>query len=201
MDHKLMREGFEKFISSLGLAMSPKTRAKIVENLEKLWSEKLLVGYSKNPVDILNSKMPASSSDPVFITNISFVSTCQDHFLPFSGSVCIGYIPDREIAGLSSLVRMVQIISARLQLQENLTTEIAEIVYKSLSPIAVGVQITAQHFCVKVRYPSQDITEVVTTCFRGDFKWQDFREEFFRVISNSRRTNRKVKIYKDGQKK
>lgn len=174
-----MREGLQKFIDSLDLGISEESRDRMLDNLEKLWSEVLLTGYRQDAWSVLNSRQPALSNDPVFITNIPFVSICQDHLLPFAGFVSIGYIPDKEIVGLSNIGKLVHILSARLNLQEGITSEIADVIYKSISPIAVGVYIVGQHYCMKARFPAQNVTEVVTTGFRGDSRKDNFREEFF----------------------
>ncbi len=174
-----MREGLQKFIDSMDLRISEESRERILDNLEKLWSEVLLSGYRQDAWGVLNSRQPAPSSGPVFINNIPFVSICQDHLLPFSGFVFIGYIPDKEIVGLSNIGKLVHILSARLNLQEGLTSEIADVIYKSISPVAVGVYVVGQHYCMKARFPAQNVTEVVTTGFRGDYNRDNFKEEFF----------------------
>lgn len=182
MNNKLMREGLHKFIDSMELDISGEYREKILDNLEKLWSEVLLSGYAQDAWSALSSRQPALSNDPVFIRNIPFVSICHDHFLPFSGFVSIGYIPDKEIVGLSNIGKLVHILSSRLHLQEGLTSEIADVIYKSINPVVVGVYVVAQHYCMKARFPAQNVTEVITTSFRGDYKGENFRNEFFKII-------------------
>ncbi len=182
MNNKLMREGLNQFIESMELGISKESREKILDNLEKLWSDVLLSGYTQDPWSALSTRQAAVINDPVFITNIPFVSVCQDHLLPFSGFVSIGYIPEREIVGLSNIGKLVHILSARLHLQESLTSEIADVICKSISPIAVGVYMVAQHYCMKARFPAQNVTEVITTSFRGGYKSSNFREEFLRMV-------------------
>jgi len=161
MNNKLMREGLTKFIESIELQISEESREKILDNLEKLWSDVLLSGYAQDPWSALGT---------------------QDHFLPFSGFVSIGYIPGNEIVGLSNIGKLVHILCARLHLQESLTSEIADVIYKSINPAAVGVYMVAQHYCMKARFPAQNVTEVITTSFRGDYKSGNFREEFLRIV-------------------
>ncbi|MBI5192312.1 MAG: GTP cyclohydrolase I [Nitrospirae bacterium] len=184
MNNRLMREGLSKFIESLELGeqgINSDARRKIVDNLEKLWSEVLLSGYAQDPVSALSTRQPALTRDPVFINNIPFVSICQDHLLPFSGFISIGYLPDKEIVGLSNFGKLVHILAARLQLQESLTSEIADVLYKAINPTALGVYVTAQHFCMKARFPAQNITEVVTTSFRGDYNYNGFKDNFLNI--------------------
>jgi len=185
MNKRLMREGLQKFIDSMELSLSDELKGRVIDNLEKLWSEVLLSGYNQDPYSALSSRQPALSNDPVFIKNIPFVSICQDHLLPFSGFVSIGYVPNKEIIGLSNIGRLVHILSARLHLQETLTSEIADVIYKSINPISVGVCITAQHYCMKARFPAQNITDVITRSFRGDDKAGAFRDEFLKLTNGN----------------
>ena len=182
MNNKLMREGLTKFIASLELGISKDSGEKMIDNLEKLWSEVLLSGYTQDPWSALSTRQAAVSSDPVYVTKIPFVSICQDHLLPFSGFVSIGYIPDKEFVGLSNIGKLVHILSARLHVQESLTSEIADVLYKTISPVAVGVCMVAQHYCMKARFPAQNISEVVTTSFRGDCKTGDFKSDFLSMV-------------------
>ena len=182
MNNKLMREGLTKFIASLELGISKDSGEKMIDNLEKLWSEVLLSGYTQDPWSALSTRQAAVSSDPIYINKIPFVSICQDHLLPFSGFVSIGYIPDKEFVGLSNIGKLVHILSARLQVQESLTSEIADVLYKTISPVAVGVYMVAQHYCMKARFPAQNVSEVVTTSFRGDCKTGDFKKDFLNIV-------------------
>ncbi len=185
MNNKLMREGLTKFIASLELDISKDAGEKMIDNLEKLWSEVLLSGYTQDPWSALSTRQAAVSSDPVYINKIPFVSICQDHLLPFSGFVTIGYIPGKEFVGLSNIGKLVHILSARLHVQENLTSEIADVLYKTISPVAVAVCVVAQHYCMKARFPAQNISEVVTTSYRGDCNTGDFKKEFRNIIDLS----------------
>src|SRR4030065_69121 len=150
MNNKLMREGLTKFIASLELDISKNAGEKRIDSLEKLWSEVLLSGYTQDPWSALSTRQAAVSSDPVYINKIPFVSICQDHLLPFSGFVTIGYIPGKEFVGLSNIGKLVHILSARLHVQENLTSEIADVLYKTISPVAVAVCVVAQHNCKNI---------------------------------------------------
>lgn len=181
-----------KFIESLELGepgINGDARGKIVDNLEKLWSEVLLSGYTQDPVSALSTRQPALTNDPVFVNNIPFVSICQDHLLPFSGFISIGYLPDKEIVGLSNFGKLVHVLAARLQLQESLTSEIADVLYKSINPSALGVYVTAQHFCMKARFPAQNVTEVITTSFRGDFNFNGFKDNFLKIAACGMKNN------------
>lgn len=182
MNKKLMREGLTRFVASLEPEISKDAGEKVIDNLVKLWSEVLLSGYTQDPWSALSTRQAAVSSDPVYITRIPFVSICQDHLLPFSGFVSIGYVPGREFVGLSNIGKLVHILSARLHVQESLTSEIADVLYKTIGPVAVGVYMVAQHYCMKARFPAQNVSEVITTSFRGDCKSGDFKSEFLNIV-------------------
>ena len=185
-----MRDGLTRFIESMELGINRDSREKIIDNLEKLWSEVLLSGYVQDPWSALTTRQSAVSNDPVFINNIPFVSVCQDHLLPFSGFVSVGYVPGKEIVGLSNIGKLVHILSARLNLQEGLTSEIADVICKTISPVAVGVYMVAQHYCMKARFPAQNVSEIVTTSFRGDYKAGNFRDEFLKIANARNAYNR-----------
>lgn len=186
-----MREGLDKFITSLELGINGEAREKIIDNLEKLWSEVLLSGYNQEPYSALSTRQAASSKGPVFITGIPFVSICQDHLLPFSGLVSIGYLPDKEILGLSNFGKLIHILAARLNLQEGLTSEIADVIYRSINPVAVGVYVVAQHFCMKARFPAQNIAEVITTSFWGDYEASGFKNDFLHIVKPGSKTKKR----------
>ncbi|HDL64495.1 MAG TPA: GTP cyclohydrolase I FolE [Proteobacteria bacterium] len=107
----------------------------------------------------------------VLIKDISFYSLCEHHLLPFMGKVHIAYIPkDSIITGLSNLVRIVDLFSRRLQLQERMTTEIADLLMKKLDPRGVLVQIEAEHLCMNMQGVKKPGTIVKTEAVRGNFR-------------------------------
>ncbi|MBI5197949.1 MAG: GTP cyclohydrolase I [Nitrospirae bacterium] len=187
MDIKLMREGLGKFVDSLDLHFNETDRDRVIQNVSKLWSETLLSGYREDPLQTLSFRQPAVSRDPVYITRLPFVSVCRDHLLPFSGLVSVGYVPDKEIIGLSNMGKLVQVLSARLQTQEQLTVQIAENLQAAVHPQWVGVYMGAQQYCMKARFPAQSISEVITTCFRGEDPQESLKREFGEIVRGWRK--------------
>jgi len=102
-------------------------------------------------------------------SNIGFYSLCEHHMLPFVGTVAIGYVPDKKIAGLSKLARTVDHFARRLQVQERMTTQIADFLIKMLAPKGVGVIVRARHFCMEMRGIRKENVETVTSAMRGVF--------------------------------
>ena len=182
MDRKRLREGLTRFLEGLEVKELGGDPDRLLQNLEQLWGEVLLAGYQEDPAGVLRFREPARGSDPVYITHLPYVSLCKDHLLPFAGTVSVGYLPGREVVGLSNVGRLVQVLSQRLQTQEGLTQQIAEIFFESLRPQIVGVYVTAEQFCMKMRYPAQLSSQVVTTCFRGTDPEGRFQQEFLRVV-------------------
>jgi GTP cyclohydrolase I len=178
-----MRQGLKEFVDSLGLDFTPEERDRILQNVTKLWSETLLSGYEEDPLRALSFKQTASSHDPVYITRLPFVSVCRDHFLPFSGLMAVGYVPEKEILGLSNVGKLIQVLSARLQTQEELTAQIADVLERGVHPRWLGIHVKAHQYCMRSRFPEQSISEVITTCFRGEDPGGSFKREFLELIA------------------
>ena len=122
--------------------------------------------------------------DIVILRNIDFVSVCEHHFLPFTGKAHVAYLPSHgKVTGLSKLARTVDVFARRPQLQEQLTGQIADALVEHLDPRGVGVVVQAEHSCLKLRGARKAHTEMVTTAFRGDFRWdRDLRSEVLQLM-------------------
>lgn len=121
----------------------------------------------------------------VVVKDIPFYSMCEHHLLPFYGVAHVGYVPNKEgrIVGISKLARVVETIARRPQVQERMTSEIADIVYNGLRATGVGVVIQAEHMCMIMRGIKKPGTNVITSALRGTFKSQAVsRAEFFSII-------------------
>ena len=119
----------------------------------------------------------------VLVKEIEFYSLCEHHLLPFFGRAHIAYIPDGHIVGLSKLPRLVEVFSRRLQVQERLTTQIAETIRELLAPKGVGVVIEADHLCLMMRGVQKQHSRTVTSCLLGSFKAnRDTRAEFLNLV-------------------
>lgn len=113
-----------------------------------------------------------TGDDLVILRDIDFVSVCEHHFLPFTGKAHVAYLPDHGmVTGLSKLARTVDVFARRPQLQEQLTGQIADALVQHLDPRGVAVVIQAEHSCLKLRGARKAHTEMVTTAFRGELRW------------------------------
>jgi GTP cyclohydrolase I len=113
-----------------------------------------------------------TGDDLVILRDIDFVSVCEHHFLPFTGRAHVAYLPDHgKVTGLSKLARTVDVFARRPQLQEQLTGQIADALVEHLDPRGVAVVVQAEHSCLKLRGARKAETEMVTTAFRGELRW------------------------------
>ena len=109
------------------------------------------------------------NGEMVVFRDLSFFSTCEHHLLPFFGRAHVGYVPNGRIAGASKLVRALEVVARRPQVQERMTRELAEAVYRSLEPDGVAVVLEAEHLCMSMRGVRKPGSMVVTTAARGPF--------------------------------
>lgn len=162
-----------------GLEKTPERIAKSLAFLTK--------GYTQDIKKIINGALfPLEYDEMVIVRDIDFYSLCEHHLLPFFGKCHVGYIPNKQVVGLSKLPRIVEALSRRLQVQERLTVEIAETLKTELNPLGVGVVVEAQHLCMMMRGVEKQNTIAVTSHMLGGFrKQQQTREEFLKLIGRS----------------
>jgi len=148
--------------------------------------EYLTRGYNEDPEQLLNGALFTVNYDEmVIVKDIEMFSLCEHHLLPFFGKVHVAYIPNGKVIGLSKLPRLVDIFARRLQVQERLTTQIAETIMNVIQPQGVGVVVEARHLCMMMRgvekQHSQAVTSSMLGCFRDE---RETREEFLALIRN-----------------
>lgn len=146
-------------------------------------AEKLFEGYTKDPKKIITVFDNEGYDEMIIAKDIEFYSMCEHHMLPFFGKAHVGYIPGKKIIGLSKIPRLVDVFARRLQNQERLTKQIANILNEALSPKGVGVVIEASHFCMMARGVEKQSCKMVTSSFIGYFKKDPrTRSEFLNLI-------------------
>ncbi|OPZ28694.1 MAG: GTP cyclohydrolase 1 [Lentisphaerae bacterium ADurb.BinA184] len=141
-------------------------------------------GYQIDPADIIKDAIFAEECNHmVIVRNIELYSLCEHHMLPFFGSCHIGYIPNGRVFGVSKLARLVDCFARRLQLQERLTQQIAQVIRDAVQPEGVGVVIEAQHLCMMMRGVEKQHSKMVTSAMLGTFrKSAATRNEFLELI-------------------
>ncbi|MFH1564059.1 MAG: GTP cyclohydrolase I FolE [Nitrospirota bacterium] len=159
-----------------------KTPARVEESLKFLTS-----GYQVSAEEIFGGATFVEDYDEmVLVKDIDFYSMCEHHLLPFYGKCHIAYIPDKKIVGLSKLVRLVEVFSRRLQVQERLTTQIAQTIQAQINPRGVGVVIEAHHLCMMMRGVEKQNSQIITSSMLGLFRQkQSTRMEFMSLLKKS----------------
>jgi GTP cyclohydrolase I len=133
--------------------------------------EEILSGMWQDPAEKLKSIRAEHDHDMVIVKNISFASVCEHHLLPFLGKVAVAFVPrGRRIVGISKIVRAVDIVSHRLQIQERMTAQLADAIHKQLKPAGVFVKVEAEHLCMTIRGVKKPGSLIVTTEARGILK-------------------------------
>jgi GTP cyclohydrolase I len=164
-----------------GLKRTPERVAKANQFLTR--------GYSEDPEALLRKALFTVTYDEmVIVKDVEMFSLCEHHMLPFFGKVHVAYIPNGKVIGLSKIPRLIEIFSRRLQIQERLTTQIAETIQKTIEPQGVGVVIEARHLCMMMRGVEKQHSAAVTSSMLGCFREeQETRTEFLSLIRQ--RTN------------
>ena len=141
-------------------------------------------GYRQNVDEVIHEALfKVRDSQLVIVRNVEFYSLCEHHILPFFGHVSIGYLPGEKIVGLSKVARIVDMFARRLQVQERLTAELAEVMSDSLGARGVIVRVEARHLCMAMRGVQKQDSETVTTVATGELLTnQQLRQEFFSAI-------------------
>ena len=132
--------------------------------------DELLIGYRVDPVALLNNALfDVTYSEMVIVTDIDFYSLCEHHMLPFIGKAHVAYIPDKKVVGLSKIPRIVEVFARRLQIQERMTRQIAELIDELLNPLGVAVVIDGLHMCMAMRGVKKANARMRTSALLGTF--------------------------------
>jgi GTP cyclohydrolase I len=159
-----------------GLLNTPERVQKAMEFLTR--------GYNEDPEALLkNALFTVNYDEMVIVKDVEMFSLCEHHMLPFFGKVHVAYIPNGKVIGLSKIPRLIELFSRRLQIQERLTTQIAETIQKVIQPQGVGVVIEARHLCMMMRGVEKQHSAAVTSSMLGCFREeQETRTEFLSLI-------------------
>ena len=180
-----MEELIRKILSELGedprregLTKTPERVARSLRFLTE--------GYRMDPLEVINgAQFTEKYNEMILVKDIAIYSLCEHHMLPFWGKCHVAYIPDKKIIGLSKVARLVEIFARRLQVQERMTTQIANVIEEHLKPLGVAVVIEAQHLCMQMRGVQKQGSVAVTSEMLGAFrKNESTRAEFMNLIKS-----------------
>ena len=166
-----------------GLLKTPSRVAKALQFLTE--------GYHQDPKEILNQALFTSSNDEmVVVRDIEFYSMCEHHMLPIIGRAHVAYIPNGKVVGLSKIPRIVNVFARRLQIQEQMTEQIADAILETINPQGVAVVLHARHMCMEMRGVQKINSTTVSSALRGLFKSdQRTRSEFYNIINTPAPSN------------
>ena len=185
----LKKEKFESCVEQmLELVGEDPRREGLAKTPERVFKayEFLTSGYFQDPKVVLNDALfDSSNNEMVLVRDIEFYSLCEHHLLPFFGRVHVAYIPNHKVVGLSKIPRMVNIFARRLQIQEQLTEQIAGAIEEVIHPLGVGVVLQARHMCMEMRGVQKINSTTTTSALRGLFiSRNDTRKEFIDLINS-----------------
>jgi GTP cyclohydrolase I len=154
------------------------------DRVARMYAE-MFAGLQQDPRECLQKSFTQKYDEMVLVKGIGFESMCEHHLLPFFGKVHVAYIPNGKVIGLSKIPRLIELFSRRLQIQERLTTQIAETIQKVIEPQGVGVVIEARHLCMMMRGVEKQHSAAVTSSMLGCFRQEEeTRSEFLSLIRN-----------------
>ena len=181
-----MEEHFAGIISDCGEDLNREGLVETPERAAKAM-EYLTGGYKMSLEDVVNNAVfTTDSQEMIIVKDIEMYSLCEHHLLPFFGKCHVGYIPNGKVIGLSKIARIVDVFARRLQIQEELTHQIAKAVEESIGALGVGVVIQAQHLCMMMRGVEKQNSKMLTSAMLGGFRRSDgTRNEFMSLIGHS----------------
>lgn len=164
-------------LSRPGLQGTPDRAARAFRDLTR--------GYQQTLDEVTNQAIfPTTNREMVMVKGIEFYSLCEHHLLPFMGVAHVAYLPDGQVIGLSKLARIVDLYARRLQIQENLTQQIAQAVMDATNARGAAVVMDAQHLCMMMRGVQKQNSVTTTSAFTGEFRNAETRNEFLRLIDS-----------------
>jgi GTP cyclohydrolase IA len=171
-------EGLGEDLQREGLIKTPERAAKAMAYLCR--------GYDQDLKSVLNDAIfPSNNDDMIIVKDIELYSLCEHHILPFIGRAHVAYLPRGKVIGLSKIARIVDMYARRLQIQENLTVQIADAISEVIQPAGVAVTIEAEHLCMKMRGVEKQNSTMKTSVMLGTFREsQATRMEYLQLIAD-----------------
>ena len=184
---KEMEEAVRKILIGIGEDPDRQGLERTPFRVAKMFKE-ITSGYTQSPEELINqAHFDVNYNEMVVVTHIDFYSLCEHHMLPFFGHAHVGYIPNGKVVGLSKIPRIVDMFARRLQVQENMTQQIAYVLQEQLKPEGVGVVIEGYHMCMMMRGVRKEKAKMITSTLLGSFHDDSkTRTEFLELIRSER---------------
>jgi len=185
---KTIADNVTAILSSLGEQPGREGLLKTPERVERALRF-MTKGYDEDPKSVINGALFTEDyQEMIVLKELDFFSLCEHHILPFFGKAHVAYLPKNRIVGISKLARLVEVYARRLQVQERMTTQIANILMDELDPQGVAVVLQAEHLCMRMRGVEKQNSVVVTSAMLGVFRThQETRQEFMTLVHNGGR--------------
>ena len=182
IDQERIERAVREIIAAIGENPAREGLAETPERIARMYAD-LFSGLYEDPKDVLARGFEEDHKEMVILKDIPFYSLCEHHFLPFHGSAHVGYVPEGRIVGVSKLARVVDILARRPQMQERLTSQVADAIMDGLRPDGVAVVIEAEHLCMTMRGVQKSGARMITSAIRGGFRRRGVtRSEFFSLV-------------------
>lgn len=166
-----IEEAVREILQAIGEDPNREGLARTPQRVARAYAE-AFAGLHQDPLSVLTTVFDAGHDEMVIVRGIDLASTCEHHLVPFHGAAHVGYIPNRDgrIAGLSKIARLVDVLARRPQVQERLTTQIADTLAQALEPRGVIVVVEAEHLCMSLRGVRKPGSKTITSAVRGQFR-------------------------------
>ncbi len=188
MDEERIKRAVSEIIAAIGDDESREGLRETPRRIAEMYSE-IFDGLEQDPLEVLGVTFDAGGhQEMVILKEIPFYSVCEHHFLPFHGVAHVGYIPRDRLAGVSKIARVVEVLAHRPQMQERLTSQVADSLMAGLHPTGVAVVLEAEHLCMTMRGVKKPGSRLVTSATRGVFRTSAAtRAEFFSLVREEKK--------------
>lgn len=182
VDHEKIKEGVRLLLQGIGEDVNREGLKETPDRIARMYEE-IYGGMGENAAEHLSKVFSVRNNEMVLEKDIVFYSTCEHHLMPFYGKAHVAYIPDGKVVGLSKIARTVETYAKRLQIQEQMTGQIADAIMEHLAPQGVMVMLEAEHMCMTMRGIKKPGSKTVTVAVRGAFKEDaGLQEQFYNML-------------------
>lgn len=182
VDHEKIKEGVRLLLEGIGEDVGREGLKETPDRIARMYEE-IYGGMEEDAAEHLSKVFSVHHNEMVLEKDIVFYSTCEHHLMPFYGKAHVAYIPDGKVVGLSKIARTVETYAKRLQIQEQMTGQIADAIMEHLAPQGVMVMLEAEHMCMTMRGIKKPGSKTVTVAARGAFKEDaGLQEQFYKML-------------------